>query len=184
MIEEAFGEDVASKEYEKLRCIRADELAQRASQRAEADGRQSGRFEQSPIQEHSAEMLVFLFKRLRYPFDLWIQLANYGKYGRPPEPLRQILLTYLIRDARGILGEGYSRRELIDLCLNVSGCYGLPDYGVEDSCDHILNKYRTEFAWLDLPKLRPFDPDVIEGLHQDVPADDEPPLTPAEPGTK
>lgn len=184
MIEEAFGEDVASKEYEKIRSIRADELAQRASQTAESDGRQSGRFEQSPVQEHSAEMLVFLFKRLRYPFDLWLQLANYGKYGRQPEPLRQILLIFLIRDARGILGEGYTRGNLIKLCSDVSGYYGIADNGIGDACDHILDKYRTEFAWLNLPTLQPCDQEMLERWNEKNPDDPEPPLKPAKPRTK
>lgn len=184
MIEEAFGEDVTSKEYEKLRGIRADELAQVAPQTAEADGRTSGRFEQSPVQEHSAELLVFLFKRLRYPFDLWLQLASYGKYGRPPEPLRQILLIYLIRDARGILGEGYTRGNLIKLCSDVSGYYGVADDGIGDACDHILDKHEKDFAWLKLPKLQPCDQEMLESWNAEKPDDPEPPLTPAKPGAK
>ena len=184
MIEEAFGEDVASKEYENLRGIRADELAQMASQKAEADGRQSGRFEQSPVQEHSAELLVFLFKRLSYPFDLWLQLASYGKYGRQPEPLRQILLIYLIRDARGILGEGYTRGNLIKLCSDVSGYYGIADDGIGDACDHILDKHEKDFVWLKLPKLQPLDQEMLERWNAEKPDDPEPPLTPAKPGAK
>jgi hypothetical protein len=184
MIEEAFGEDVASKENEKLRGIRAHELAQMASQTAEADGRQSSRFEQSPLQENSAEMLVFLFKRLRYPFDLWLQFASYGKYGRQPEPLRQILLIYLIRDARGILGEGYTRGNLIKLCSDVSGYYGLADDGIGDACDHILDKHEKDFAWLNLPKLKPIDQEMLESWNADKPDDPEPPLTPAKPGAE
>lgn len=184
MIEEAFGEDVASKKYEKLRSIRDDDLAQRASQTAEADGRQSSRFEQNPVQDHSAEMLVFLFKRLRYPFDLWLQLASYGKYGRPPEALRQILLIYLIRDASEILGEGYTRGDLIKLCSDVSGYYGIADDGIDDACDHILGKHERDFAWLSLPKLQPFEQEMLESWNADKPDDPEPPLTPAKPGAE
>ena len=184
MIEEAFGEDITSKEYEKLRSIRADELEQRASQTAEAGGHQSGRFEQNPVQDHSAEMLVFLFKRLRYPFDLWLQLASYGKYGRPPEPLRQILLIYLIRDAREILGERYTRGDLIKLCSDVSGYYGIADDGIGDACDHILGKHEKDFAWLNLPKLQPFDQEMLERWNAEKLDDPEPLLTPAKPATE
>jgi hypothetical protein len=184
MIEEAFGEDITSKEYENLRSIRADELEQRASQTAGANGRQSDRFEQSPVQDHSAEMLVFLFKRLRYPFDLWLQFASYGKYGRQPEPLRQILLIHLIRDARGILGEGYTRGNLIKLCSDVTGYYGIADDGIGDACDHIIDKHEKDFAWLNLPKLQPFDQEMLESWNADKPDDPEPALTPAEPRTK
>jgi hypothetical protein len=129
-------------------------------------------------------MLVFLFKRLRYPFDLWLQFASYGKYGRQPEPLRQILLIHLIRDARGILGEGYTRGNLIKLCSDVTGYYGIADDGIGDACDHILDKHEKDFAWLNLPKLQPFDQEMLESLNEHSANDPEPPLTLAEPGAE
>ncbi len=184
MIEEAFGEDITSKEYENLRGICADELAQMAPQTYKADGRQSSRYEQSPVQEHSAELLVFLFKRLRYPFDMWLQFAPYRNYGRQPEPLRQILLIYLIRDARGILGEVYTRGNLIKLCSDVSGYFGIADNGIEDACDHILDKHEKDFAWLNLTKLQPCDQEMLESWNAEKPNDPEPPLKTAKPRAK
>lgn len=141
----------------------------------------------SAIEANLGGAMLNAVQSMQTPFNDY--LFTYGKNhgGRPVKTARQALLYCLIKNYEEIFPTPLwdsAQLRLIAIATHLFPACQVSTRGLEDAVPRAFEDFALWAQWDRQPTLQPFDQEMLERWNANNPDDPEPPLTPAEPGTK
>ena len=133
------------------------------------------------------EAMLNAVRSMQTPFNDYLFTFGKNQGGRPVQTARQALLYCLIKNYEEIFPTPLwdsAQLRLIAIATHLFPACQVPTRGLEDAVPRAFEDFALWAQWDRMPKLQPFDQDMLESWNANKPDDLEPPLTPAKPGAK